>query len=81
MMGVLRYPGLAVLAVVTTILSLRLLGGRRGWGTGLVAAVIGWGTALLVALGVQLIGLGLVGEIIVHLRAPHRRGYRVRERV
>lgn len=36
---------------------------------------------LLMALGVQLIGLGLVGEIIVHLRAPHRRGYRVRERV
>jgi glycosyltransferase involved in cell wall biosynthesis len=35
---------------------------------------------LLVALGVQLIGLGLVGEIIVHLRAPYRRGYRVRER-
>lgn len=35
---------------------------------------------LLLALGVQLIGLGLVGEIIVHLRAPHRRGYRVRER-
>jgi glycosyltransferase involved in cell wall biosynthesis len=36
---------------------------------------------LLVALGVQLIGLGLVGEIIVHLRSPHRRAYRVRERV
>lgn len=36
---------------------------------------------LLVALGVQLIGLGLVGEIIVHLRAPHRRGYRVREQI
>jgi glycosyltransferase involved in cell wall biosynthesis len=35
---------------------------------------------LLIALGVQLIGLGLVGEIIVHLRAPHRRAYRVRER-
>lgn len=35
---------------------------------------------LLMALGVQLLGLGLVGEIIVHLRAPHRRGYRVRER-
>jgi glycosyltransferase involved in cell wall biosynthesis len=35
---------------------------------------------LLVALGVQLIGLGLVGEIIVHLRAPYRRAYRVRER-
>lgn len=36
---------------------------------------------LLIALGVQLIGLGLVGEIIVHLRAPHRRAYRVRERL
>jgi glycosyltransferase involved in cell wall biosynthesis len=35
---------------------------------------------LMVAIGVQLIGLGLVGEIIVHLRAPHRRAYRVRER-
>jgi len=36
---------------------------------------------LLIALGVQLVGLGLVGEIIVHLRAPHRRAYRVRERL
>jgi glycosyltransferase involved in cell wall biosynthesis len=36
---------------------------------------------LLVVLGVQLMGLGLVGEIIVHLRSPHRRAYRVRERV
>ncbi len=35
---------------------------------------------LLVALGVQLMGLGLVGEIIVHLRSPHRRAYRGRER-
>ena len=35
---------------------------------------------LFLALGVQLMGLGLVGEIIVHLRAPHRRAYRVRER-
>jgi len=36
---------------------------------------------LCLALGVQLMGLGLVGEIIVHLRAPHRRAYRIRERV
>ena len=35
---------------------------------------------LLVALGVQLMGLGLVREITVHLRAPHRRAYRMRER-
>ena len=34
---------------------------------------------LLLSLGIQLLGLGLVGEIIVYLRAPHRRGYRVRE--
>jgi ubiquinone biosynthesis protein len=53
MTPVLRFFGLAALAVVTTRLSLRLLGGRRGWGKGLVAAVIGWGTALLVALGVN----------------------------
>jgi hypothetical protein len=36
---------------------------------------------LLLALGVQFMGLGLVGEIIVHLRSPHRRAYRVREQV
>jgi glycosyltransferase involved in cell wall biosynthesis len=36
---------------------------------------------LLLALGVQLVGLGLVGEIIVSLRAPHRRVYRVRETI
>ena len=53
MIGVLRFPGLAVVAALTTMLSLRLLGGRRGWVTGMVAAVVGWGTALLVALGVN----------------------------
>ena len=68
MMGVLRYPGLAVLAVVTTMLSLRLLGGRRGWVTGLVAAVIGWGAALLVALGVNDWEWGADG-LAVHLVA------------
>ena len=34
---------------------------------------------LLLALGVQLVGIGLVGEMIVYLKAPHRRSYRVRE--
>ena len=67
-MGVLRYPGLAVLAVVTTILSLRLLGGRRGWVTGLVAAVIGWGAAVLVALGINDWEWGADG-LAVHLVA------------
>ena len=53
MVGVLRFLGLAVLAVATTILSLRLLGGRRGWVKGLTAAAIGWGTALFVSLRVN----------------------------
>lgn len=35
--------------------------------------------ALLLAIGIQVIGLGLVGEIIVHLRAPQRRSYRIRQ--
>jgi ubiquinone biosynthesis protein len=44
---------LIVVAAVTTLLSLRLLGSRRGWGKAAVAALIGWGTATLVALGVN----------------------------
>lgn len=32
---------------------------------------------LLVTLGLQMFGLGLVGEIIVHLQAPYRRTYRI----
>ena len=42
-----------VLAVVITSVSLRLLGMRRGWGTALLAGVLGWGVALVVALGVS----------------------------
>lgn len=34
---------------------------------------------LLLTLGVQAIALGLIGEIIVHLNAPARPGYRVRD--
>jgi hypothetical protein len=33
---------------------------------------------MLVVLGTQAIALGLIGEIIVHLHAPNRRGYRLR---
>ena len=32
---------------------------------------------LLLTLGLQMFGLGLVGEIIVHLQAPNRRSYRI----
>jgi hypothetical protein len=36
---------------------------------------------LLLTLGVQVGALGLVGELIVHLQAPAKLSYRVRERI
>jgi len=77
----LRFFGLvgSVFLALGAVISLVLLI-QRVEGQGIAnrpALLLG---VLLVALGVQLIGLGLVGEIIVHLRAPHRRAYRVRER-
>jgi glycosyltransferase involved in cell wall biosynthesis len=77
----LRFFGLvgSLFLVAGAVISLILLI-QRVEGQGIAnrpALLLG---VLLVALGVQLIGLGLVGEIIVHLRAPHRRAYRVRER-
>ena len=61
-----------------TILSLVLLV-QRVEGQGIANRPALLLAVLFLALGVQLMGLGLVGEIIVHLRAPHRRAYRVRE--
>ena len=49
----LRVVFAIAIASVTTVLSLRLLGGRRGWSTGLVAGLIGWGLAAVVALGLN----------------------------
>jgi glycosyltransferase involved in cell wall biosynthesis len=66
---------LAAGAFTSVVLLIQRLGGR-----GIANRPVLLLAVLLVALGVQLIGLGLVGEIIVHLRAPHRRSYRVRER-
>jgi glycosyltransferase involved in cell wall biosynthesis len=63
-------------AVITLVLLAQRLGGQGIANRPLLLLGV-----LLVALGVQLMGLGLVGEIIVHLRAPHRRAYRVREQV
>ena len=63
-------------AVTSLVLLVERLGGRAIANRPLLLLAV-----LLVALGVQLMGLGLVGEIIVHLRAPHRRAYRVREQV
>ena len=76
----LRFFGLvgALFLVAGTVTSLVLLI-QRVEGQGIANRPALLLAVLLVALGVQLIGLGLVGEIIVHLRAPHRRAYRVRE--
>ncbi len=55
-------------AVVATLLALRLLGTRRGWGTALIASVIGWGVASLIALGVNDWDWGADG-LVAHLLA------------
>jgi glycosyltransferase involved in cell wall biosynthesis len=70
----LRFFGLG--AVTSLVLLVERLAGQRIADRPLLLLAV-----LLIALGVQLMGLGLVGEIIVHLRSPHRRAYRVRERV
>ena len=50
MIVVLRVVAAVAVAVVTTSVSLRLLGMRRGWVRGLVAGLIGWGIGFLLAL-------------------------------
>jgi ubiquinone biosynthesis protein len=40
-------------AIVTTVIALRLLGGRRGWVTALVAGATGWTLAALLTLGLN----------------------------
>ncbi len=46
-----RIVGAGAIAVVTTAISLRLLGVRRGWGTSLLSGILGWGIGALLALG------------------------------
>jgi hypothetical protein len=78
----LRFFGLVGSAFLSsgTLITLILLAQRLG-GQAIANRPLLLLSVLLIALGVQLMGLGLVGEIIVHLRAPHRRAYRVRQRV
>jgi ubiquinone biosynthesis protein len=49
----IRVVAAIAIAVATSVLSLRLLGIRRGWGTALLATLIGWGTATVIAVGVN----------------------------
>ena len=64
----LRVVAGVALAAVVTSLSLRLLGVRRGWGSALLAGVIGWGLAVVVALGVNDWDWGADG-LVFHLLA------------
>jgi ubiquinone biosynthesis protein len=57
-----------VLAVVTTSVSLRLLGMRRGWTTALIAGTIGWGTASILALSLSDWDWGADG-LVLHIVA------------
>jgi glycosyltransferase involved in cell wall biosynthesis len=73
--GLVGFFFLAAGAIISLVLFI-----QRVEGQGIANRPVLLLAVLLLALGVQFIGLGLVGEIIVHLRAPHRRAYRVRER-
>ena len=64
----LRVVGCIALAVIVTLASLRLLGIRRGWGTALLAGLIGWGVAVVVSLGLTGWDWGSDG-LVVHLIA------------
>src|SRR5436190_14781327 len=64
----IRVVVITVLAFVTTAISLRLLGIRRGWGTALLSGILGWGGAAFLALGLSHWDWGADG-LVVHLLA------------
>lgn len=65
--------GLAGLGgVILVVMAIQRLAGR-----GLADRPLLLLAVLLFTLGVQAVALGLIGEIIVHFNAPHRRPYRV----
>lgn len=57
-----------VVAIVTTAISLRLLGIRRGWGTALLSGAVGWGASGSLALGLASWDWGADG-LVVHTLA------------
>jgi ubiquinone biosynthesis protein len=64
----IRVVVITVLAFITTAISLRLLGIRRGWGTALLSGILGWGGAAFLALGLSHWDWGADG-LVVHLLA------------
>ncbi len=74
----LRFFGLVgSLAGLAGALIVVVLGVQRLGGQGIADRPLLLLGVLLLVLGIQAIALGLVGEIIVHLHASHRRPYRV----
>lgn len=76
----LRFFGLigSALSAVGGVILLVMFFQRLG-GQGLANRPLLLLAVLLFTLGVQAVALGLIGEIIVHFNAPHRRAYRIRE--
>jgi hypothetical protein len=75
----LRFFGLAGSALLMPgLITLGVLFVQRMGGDALASRPILLLGALLVVLGIQAIGLGLIGEIIVHLTSLRRQEYRVR---
>lgn len=68
--SLISLAGIATLAVITA---------QRFAGRGLADRPLLLLGVLLLVVGIQAIGIGLVGEIIVHLGASRRRAYRLRE--
>lgn len=68
--SVVSLAGIATLAVITV---------QRFAGRGIADRPLLLLGVLLVVVGIQAIGIGLVGEIIVHLGSSRRRAYRLRE--
>lgn len=64
-------------AVVPGVLILLALVVQRLTGTGIADRPLLLLGVLLIVVGIQMIALGLIGEIIVHLHASERRGYRI----
>jgi hypothetical protein len=76
----LRFFGqVGVLSVFVGVLILIVLVVQRFFGEPMFDRPLLLFGGLLIMLGVQAVALGLVGEMIVHLHAPQRRSYRLKD--
>ena len=63
-----RAVGGTLVAVVITLIALRLLGIRRGWVTALLSGLVGWSITIVIALGLNRWNWGADG-LVLHLLA------------